>query len=1066
MVVLENDLLAAISNFPSRPNTSWKERVQHCLTQLEKPWLLILDDACVDALNELHSLLPKYGPGLVVVNTATRHSSIFRFESVTLPCRNFTVQEAVSLLQRITEDFNSKETYEDIARRLNYLPFALDIAGTCMKNMNLGGMKFSPRSCLNTLKRETHEFFTYTATRNTSKTSVGEVISAAVRQVQEEFDSNYQDMTWSVQDVLQLLSFFVSENIPLEIMPFNEPSHVSVQSTQEVQTDWVRRHVEAIAGVCYFADWSTFHWRTLMDLLHEYHLLDRLKRGSATTYSMHSLLLDWAHDTLRQRPDHFTVLKVTAATILASARIFHGKTTPERTVLLSQLHPHWEACLSSTLRTQDGADDEIIPASPNEIPTMASSKGRAVQDMLFEHIEILKARGRSREVINWCQALLHIRLKEHHDCAVLESRTQLSECQEFLGDHRKALYERRAVLDYLEGPKGNQMSDNHLPAVLDVAKSLTVLANYDEAYQLLQAELLVPQKRCKDPDAIQLELVHKRLGIVCQRTGRFGEAIEIRKALVETLKSKEYPEDRAEMLDAKTNLAYSYLGGSELQKKYALDLHREVAASEKQNLPDDHPRVILAMENLAWSLILSDMPKNLEEAHELLINSLALRNKYAGAEDAGTIKARIRLAVCKIHMNKPGRCEQACHEIKMCLQHHTLQIGIDNETRLWAMQELAGVYLRRTEPPLPRLCYTGLAIRILIYETYLINFGADNLHMIIPTKHVASALERVGCWQAALPFRAQVVRYLRSSGEAADERCLWAEHCLAVNLGNSPHLEHQKEAKRLFHDVLDKAKLQGSAGLTAKMDLATFAMSYIYFLQDQCMFEEAGNVILELLGDPACLIRFQQEDLDELKNLQVDCNKRSKVEADSSFAFHERVQKRKSFKVNMVKDCSDFSNYKFSACMRAIFQWEKHAAVTIPDPEHPIPHPLPWRDPDVAAHGLYLIGDMAINPRTRNKADSLVERIYEALVVGENSTSLTGTKQMGLLDYRNTMRFNSGRGFIWDITVPVFRLVCPYTLWNGLCAAFDAMLAAFWFLGGVGNVAFNNVANHFKNHAE
>ncbi|KAH7397110.1 hypothetical protein BKA66DRAFT_546187 [Pyrenochaeta sp. MPI-SDFR-AT-0127] len=1065
MPVLETDLRVAIFGLVnlSQPGISWREVVRHVLGQLEDPWLLILDDTCVDALMQLCELLPVFGRGLVIVNTTIRPTEPLGFVFDSLPCRNMTPQQAVKLLKNIAEDCNSDDdVYEKIARRVDCLPFALHIAGTCIRNMKRVNKTFDSYLYLKILEREPHEFMTYRETRSQSKTSVDDVISETIRQVQDAFDSRCGDKTWSVRDALQLLSFFLSENIPLNILPFNNHTKSTSHFSREEQADWVKQHVEAICGTYPCAGWSVLHWNALIGHLHDYHLLDIHEFESVTTYSMHSLLLEWAHDTFRRQPDHFQTWKTTATTILASARIFHGRSPPERTVLLSNLHPHLESCEKSTIGTLKTSVYGFSTDSHNEPSIAFSQRARAIQDILFERIEIFKARGRSRDVIEQCRWLLAVRLQQSDKRSTLESRTQLGNCLESLGEHKEALAERVSVLDLIDQAR---LSDDRLYAVLDVAKSLSELGKHEEAHQMLQGALLTTRQSSKTAHDDRLMLVQKRLGNVCQRTGRFDEAIRIRKDLLKSLENELYPSDRAEILDAKTNLAHSYLSGSVLQQISALALHREVEASESQNLPDDHPRVLLARENLAWSLILSDTPSNLKEARGLLDQALSLRKKYFGNQSGWTIKARIRLAACDIRMNKNSRCEQACNELETCLRHPMLQIGGDDETRLWARQELADVYLRRTDPPLsPHLCYTGLAILIFNYETYLSKFGSDNLKLIIPTKLVASALERIGCWQAALPFRAQVVRCVRNSREVFDWERLRAENRLASNLGNSPHLELQGEAKQLFEDVFARAKFQGLSEKPIKTDLAFYTMPYIYFLQSRGLFNDASNVIQGLLNDPKLIACFQQEELEALKFLQQDCDEKNSVGKDLAFALYEAAQRRDSFETHMRKGCSDSPVHEVLAYVKAIFKWEKRALktqATAIDSQISIPCPLPWKDDVVDLGEAEPVDKMTSNHAqklahsvTVKKPVSLAEQNHEALVTVENAKSFGSETQLSsstLFNLRKTIGFTSGRHCRWyTIMGPVHWWLSPYSFRYDTCIAVHAMLAVlkfFVFLG-------------------
>jgi hypothetical protein len=177
--------------------------------------LLILDDASCDVLALLDELIPRSGQGLALVNTSIQPEGFAKRHIATLPIGSITLPESITLLRTTTGDFESGDyVYQQIATHVDCLPFALDLAGTFLKNSNRGQEPFTPRDYLESLQHEPSTVFNSAG----SEQSIYRVISASLQQVQAKIDT--EDNQWLVTDFLHLISFYSPENLPLDIMPF------------------------------------------------------------------------------------------------------------------------------------------------------------------------------------------------------------------------------------------------------------------------------------------------------------------------------------------------------------------------------------------------------------------------------------------------------------------------------------------------------------------------------------------------------------------------------------------------------------------------------------------------------------------------------------------------------------------------------------------------------------------------------------------------------------------------------------------------------------------------------
>ncbi|CAN9359796.1 unnamed protein product [Alternaria alternata] len=951
--VLQADMRAIASGILTTDHRlkTWYENFRSFLESMKKPWLLVLDDARAYSLKIVDKIIPKSSKGLILINTCLHPNGyITNFDS--LAYGNLSMTQAVALLRHTTEDTTTEDPiFEQIATHVSCLPFAIDLIGTYIHRSKA----YHPPALY--LKYLENQPSVALKQKDESDRSVFGIISTSINRVQDEFAVEGEE--WTVQDTLRLLSFFLPENIPLNVMPFDGPAQDVDDSHRRAQNAWVQQNASAILGTYPCAKWSESRWRIMKGLLKDYHLLDIIVHKSHTTYSMHSLILKWAKYSLYEQEDDAR-WRTAASIILASARQFNSKTAPERAVLLTRIMPHWESCrhgvdgadyLSSEYLTKGSVISREEPGhllnqvwsavlhlfgSPGQcnVPEDSVVKARAILDLHFERIEIFKACGRSVSVLNDCRRVLERRLQFYvrDDKAVLASRSQLGECLEDAGDYNEALIERQVVVSYT---RLDECSTDHFYAVLDEAKSLDKLGLVHDAYALLQrlSEALNKDRAYTETQTLT---VQKRYANVCQRLGYFEEARELRETLLKRLQDKDYSKTHAEVLDAKTNLALSYSWGTDEQKKQAMRMQKEVLDAQLEDLPDDHPRILLAQENYACTLIRTKRDENIKQALKILEKTLEHRSKHQGEHSAFTTRCRIKHAVCFIRINPTKNLDDGCLKLEQVLADlMPPRTKIDDETRLLAMEELAGAYLRYKKTLHGSLYWRALAMYIFIYETKLGIHGSGNRHMHIHTRHVAEALEKLGCWQSALPFRIEVFRL--SGHSDADRLC--ARCRLGTNLSKSPHTHHQKAALKLFECLVPEIDQHRLSELRADLTRSYFIMPYVYLLLAQEKFEEAVPHIESLRGTT-------NFDDDAAKALLEDCRSRDCGDKDSTFDEYQALFKNEKFETKEDEKYPGSPLLLASSYIGKIFHWEAHALASSDDHfdiDLALPSKLPWQ---------------------------------------------------------------------------------------------------------------------------
>jgi hypothetical protein len=226
------------------------------------------------------------------------------------------------------------------------------------------------------------------------------------------------------------------------------------------------------------------------------------------------------------------------------------------------------------------------------------------------------------------------------------------------------------------------------------------------------------------------------------------------------------------------------------------------------------------------------------------------------------------------------------------------------------------------------------------------HFGHDNPNMIRHAKRVAKALEHLGCWQAALPYRVQVAAYFRKVRDAFDEERLRAERHLARNLSESPHKDHQYHARKIFHEVLTHATEQCALGIATHTSLTFYVMPYIDHLRTHEMFDEGCSILIKLLETPSLLERLSEEDLEDMKYQLDDCRERVVEPQDPWFAFYEEDQDSHPIVSKLEEGYSGFPTLRVSVYVAAVFDWERRARAVdahYPGLQPSLPAPPPWQ---------------------------------------------------------------------------------------------------------------------------
>ncbi len=583
---------------------------KHWLSSLEKPWLLIINNADDPGL-DLQDLFPEGERGHVLVSTRNPdfrvHSTVGSEEFKGLKKR-----EALLLLLRaaaIPEPWDSatESTGYMITDALGHLALALIHAGALILQRiceikdyldfyNSHRQKLSDRPASQALGE--HDQFTVYATWDLSLNSLE------------------QRHTQASTDAIQLLSivaFFHFEHIRVDI--FTKALANRLKATESASTQSLLARVWS--GVCArmrppfvlpdFLRQETSHRNAyrIKHALHELHSFSLITYdGRDETFSLHPVVHSWAKD--RHAKGLQGLWAHIALSVLAESILLPPDDTGEadkefrRDVL-----PHLDSCLKT---------------SPIQIFDYVARFGgfRFPFAIVLQHTWLFVFR---EEVLKAAKCgYVYAERGRFNDAAIL----------------------LLSVKNALVASRGYQ-NDSTMKAMLALSGVYWGLGRLEEAVTL---QKIVVEARTKSygPNHSETLSAMDQLGRSFWLNGQYMEALELQSLTTDRMKSTLGP-THPDTLTALDNLGVTY--GSWKRYQESRDVHRRVLTARIKSLGESDENTITTMNNLAMAL--KDLG-DLDESKELMSKVYEVRKMQLGKEHPWTLWALCNLAKVEVEL--------------------------------------------------------------------------------------------------------------------------------------------------------------------------------------------------------------------------------------------------------------------------------------------------------------------------------------------------------------------------------------------------------------------------------
>ena len=627
------------------------ELIKRWLSNLEKPWLLIFDNADDPSL-DVSQYFPTGGRGSILVTTRNPECKIH----ATVGSSEFhqmELEDAVTLLLRsaIVKDVldeNLRTAAKPIVELLGCLALAIVQAGAVIRQK---------------LCRMDEYCTIYSSQRS-------QLLSH--QPVQASYDYKYTVYTtWQISiDMIAKMSTETAENA-LEILQLFSFMHFENLSEEVLKEVWQNIHDQKCPdGLQSFqlrmlrsdhsSKWDPSLARNAIVLLSSFSLvnLDEMNR-----ISMHPLVHSWARDRLNKQ-EQIQCWKIAASTMAASVSwSFRSLDYKFRRLLLT----HIDSCL-------EVGDLKVSLTDSTQVELTDIAEKFAL--VYKESGQWKKAAELQKKVLERRGSILG---KEHRDTLV--SMNNLAHSYSQLGQWNEAVVLQEKVLER----QGSILGKEHphtLVSMGNLARSYSQLGQGSEAV-VLQEKVLDEHRRILGEEHPHTLVSMSNLARSYRQLGQGSEAVVLEEKVLDEhrrILGEEHPDTLVSM----SNLAYSYrqLGrGNE-----AVVLEEKVLERHRRILGEEHPDTLVSMNNLACSY--GDLGQ-WSEAVVLQEKVLERRRKILGEEHPDTLVSMGNLACSYGDL---GRWNEAVVLQEKVLEGHRRILGKEHPDTLSSMGNLAVSY--------------------------------------------------------------------------------------------------------------------------------------------------------------------------------------------------------------------------------------------------------------------------------------------------------------------------------------------------------------------------------------
>ena len=680
------------------------------LTNTDKPWLLILDNAD-DPSIDISEYFPTGGRGTILITS--RNPGCTAYRSVgSNEIASMALDDAITLLWRVSEEEDVRnESLRKLAKRvvetLGCLALAIVHAGALIKQKLYGLEDYCEAYSSNRQRLFGHQTIHARTDYKYTVYTTWEISIKMIRKLPSKNPTN--SSCWSsksVESALDLLNIFSvlhMDNIPVEILE-RAWEKWKIESSDGKLSDWTKSHQPRVLCQDYAGDWDPLPVREAVLLLSSFSLIHI--NDSSHRISLHPLVHAWIRDRLTQAQRAgcwITAVSILSASLGGPAG--DGGYQHERNLI-----PHINSCLEFIdygLLVAEGAGitERLWIAHKFAIVYIKIGYYKRAFEILIRALELCKEThaahseislqlerelatvygglGTYSKAVDHQERVLQISLKllgrEHP--TTLDAKSWLAIFYNHIGRDSEALQMQKNVLHTSERVLGDKHYDT-LGIMQGLAISYFKSDQYQAAIKLQERELLLRKNlfHCED-SAILLSM--RNLASFYSRMGRYKESLKLNEETLQ-LSKKILGDEHPDTLVSMSNLALSYQKLNRTQE--ALELNEETLQLSKKILGDEHPDTLVSMSNLALSY---HNLNRTQKALELNEETLQLSKKILGDEHPDTLVSMNNLATSYQDLN---RTQEALGLREETLQLRKKILGDEHPDTLLSMSNTAHCY--------------------------------------------------------------------------------------------------------------------------------------------------------------------------------------------------------------------------------------------------------------------------------------------------------------------------------------------------------------------------------------
>ncbi|KAH8802451.1 tetratricopeptide repeat domain protein [Xylogone sp. PMI_703] len=589
---------------------------KYWLSQLEEPWLLIIDNADDPELDLPH-LFPTSSRGHIIITTRNpdfrSHATVgsVRLDGLKEP-------EALHLLFRHADiprpwDASTEAVGNEITRSLGYLALALIQAGTSIfrKICDLKNyLDFHSRY------RSQHQG----KPRSTTAEKDDDVVYSAFDISLHYLQTKGTIVSRDAVEILNIVAFYHFEHIRVDIFTRavnNRLKAISTSSGRSLSSrlaDAVKRRLEPPATLPNFLKQKPemLHPYQVRRALHELHSLSLISYdGKDASFSLHPLIHAWARDRL-DAGEQALWAQIALNTLTQSILLPPEDTGEENGKFRKHLLPHLDACLD---------------ACPIKIKDYSGRIGRfkLSSAKLFRQTLLLIMRDQAMNA---------------GKCGYVYAER---------GHFFKAAIYLSMVKDTLIQILGYE-NERTMTVMLGLAGTYWGLGRLEEAIAL-QKRVVEARTKVFGPDHRETLIAMDQLGKSHWLHGQYCEALSIQQHATDRMKAT-LGTDHKDTLAALDNLGVTL--GSWQRYQESAQIHRRVLRYREKNLGATDLDTLTTMNNLA--MVLLDLHR-LDEAKSLMLKVYEERKVQLGKEHPWTLWALCNLSKINMEMGLLSEAE-------------------------------------------------------------------------------------------------------------------------------------------------------------------------------------------------------------------------------------------------------------------------------------------------------------------------------------------------------------------------------------------------------------------------